>query len=251
MCCLWSSNLGGVHLQKSLRCADHRTRGFSPVPSWPAGHDARVGRSDRARDHLRQELPSALREACSRRSCRAQGCPTRRHSLGKAVRSCRRDLIPSFVNTLPRCPLDRFRTDEELSPDLGVREPVPSEPGDLFLLRGELVARLGAALADLLAGRHQLAAGAFGERLHPRRVEQLVGGAEPLTGIHPMALPAKPLPVEQMCTGELGAHSCLARCSIASRDRLSGVWPWLSRARERAPMPSAHAVPVARAFAAS
>ena len=55
------------------------------------------------------------------------------------------------------------------APISGFVRPSRGEPGDLLLLRRELVARLGAALAHLLARRQQLAAGALGERLHADR----------------------------------------------------------------------------------
>jgi hypothetical protein len=77
-----------------------------------------------------------------------------------------------------------------LAADLRVRQAVASEASDLLLLRSELVARLGAALAHLLARRDQLAAGAFGEGLHPDRGEQVVGGAQLLACVDPAALAA-------------------------------------------------------------
>ena len=44
-------------------------------------------------------------------------------------------------------PLHRARADEQLRADLRVRKAVAGEPGDLLLLRRELLARPGAALA--------------------------------------------------------------------------------------------------------
>src|SRR6516225_1208456 len=64
-------------------------------------------------------------------------------------------------------PLDCACADEQLGADLWVRQAITREPGDLLLLRRELVARPGAAFPHLLAGCHQLTAGAFGKRLHP------------------------------------------------------------------------------------
>src|SRR6516164_1916608 len=72
-------------------------------------------------------------------------------------------------------PLDRARADEQLGADLWVQQAVPGEPGDLRLLRREVLARVGASLAHLLACGGQLAASALGERLHPDRGEQVVG----------------------------------------------------------------------------
>jgi hypothetical protein len=45
-------------------------------------------------------------------------------------------------------PLDRAGTEEEARADLRVRQPVTREPRDLPLLRSQIVARLGLALAD-------------------------------------------------------------------------------------------------------
>ena len=61
---------------------------------------------------------------------------------------------------------DRPRTEEQAGTDLGVRQPFASEPRDLRLLRGQLIAGLDRPRTDLLAGRRQLAAGALREGLH-------------------------------------------------------------------------------------
>ena len=52
---------------------------------------------------------------------------------------------------LAQVPFDRARGQEQLGADLGVGAAVAGQPGDLLLLRREPVARLGAALAYLLA----------------------------------------------------------------------------------------------------
>src|SRR5690348_20068 len=82
---------------------------------------------------------------------------------------------PELREHLAQMPLDRARTDEELCADLRIRQAVAREPGDLLLLRCQLVARLGAAFSHLLAGCEQLPAGAFGERFHPDLGERGVG----------------------------------------------------------------------------
>src|SRR5580704_11441911 len=92
----------------------------------------------------------------------------------------RRPELPARGDTelgehVAQVPLDRARADEQLRADLRVRQAVAGQPGDLLLLRRELVARVGASLAHLLARREELAAGALGERLHPDRGEQVVG----------------------------------------------------------------------------
>jgi hypothetical protein len=85
--------------------------------------------------------------------------------------------MSSLLNTLRRRH-STVRADEQLRPDLGVRQAVPGEPGNLGFLGCELLARLGAAFADLIPGSDQFPAGALGERLHPDRGEQVVGGAQ-------------------------------------------------------------------------
>jgi hypothetical protein len=73
--------------------------------------------------------------------------------------------------------------DEQPLADVGVRETVAGETGDLSLLRGEFIAGLDTAFADLLAGGQQLALGAGGERLDLHRTEQLERGAQLSPGI--------------------------------------------------------------------
>src|ERR1700741_5411197 len=82
-------------------------------------------------------------------------------------------------------PLHGAPAEEEPRPDLRVREPVAGELGDLSLLRGQLVARLGAAL--------------LGARV-----------AAPV-------LPAQPFAVEQVRARELGAEPRAPE----ARDRLA------------------------------
>jgi hypothetical protein len=64
-------------------------------------------------------------------------------------------------------PLDRARAEEKLGADLRIRTPVTGEPGDLCLLRSELIPCLDGLLAHRLAGGLQFAASAFGEALGP------------------------------------------------------------------------------------
>ncbi len=73
---------------------------------------------------------------------------------------------PELSENLAQVPLHRARTEEQLGADLRVRLTAGSQARDLHLLRGQLVERLDAALPHCLAGGQQLAAGAFGERLH-------------------------------------------------------------------------------------
>ena len=66
--------------------------------------------------------------------------------------------------------LNRARADEQPGTDLRVGQPVPGQPRDLGLLRGQLDGGLHGASARGLAGGQQLAAGPRSERLHAHRI---------------------------------------------------------------------------------
>ena len=100
-------------------------------------------------------------------------------------------------------PLDGARADEQLRADLRVREPVAGQPGDLCLLRRQLVARVVRPLAHGLAGGQQLATGALGEPLRPDAAEHLVGGAQLLAGVDAPVLAAQPFAVQEPGAGEV------------------------------------------------
>src|SRR5258707_109439 len=104
-------------------------------------------------------------------------------------------------------PFDGARTDEEPRTDLGIGEAVTGEASDLGFLSGEAVAGLDDAFAHSLAGGDQLDARSLGERLHARRVQQLVGRTELGARIDSAVLAAQPFAVEQMRAGELRAKS--------------------------------------------
>jgi len=89
-------------------------------------------------------------------------------------------------------------TDEQLPGDLRVRRSLGREPGDSRLLRGELVASLDAASADLFAGGAQLDASAVRKQLGPERIEDLVGGAKLLAGLVSAPLAPQPFAVQEM-----------------------------------------------------
>src|SRR5262245_22392699 len=103
-------------------------------------------------------------------------------------------------------PLDGARAEEQLCSDLVVGEAVAREPGDLALLRGQLVARLDRPLSHLLARHAKLVAGALGERLHSDRREALVRAAQLLARVDAPALAAQPFAVQQARTRELGTE---------------------------------------------
>ena len=119
----------------------------------------------RSREHRRARGCAPVR--WWRRDVERQVLPTGGLCQGKAVRSSRREPILSFVNTLPRCHSTVMALMKSCAAISGFEEPIAGEPCDLLLLRGELVAGLRAALADLLTSRHQLAAGPVSEGLHP------------------------------------------------------------------------------------
>src|SRR5262245_127745 len=101
-------------------------------------------------------------------------------------------------------PLYGARAEEHPPGDLGVRRTVAGQPGDLPLLRGQLISPLQRPLAHLLACRQQLTPGPLAEALHADRREPVVGRAELLPGVDAALLTAQPLSVEQMRAGELG-----------------------------------------------
>ena len=86
--------------------------------------------------------------------------------------------MPSLVNTLRRCHSTVRADRNSWAPISGFDRPSRASRAICSSCGGELVARLGAALAHLLARGDQLPAGALGERLHADRGEHLVGGAQ-------------------------------------------------------------------------
>ena len=117
---------------------------------------------------------------------------------------------PELGEYVVQVPLDGAGAEEEAGADLRVREPVAGELGDLTLLCGQVVTCRDGPLAQLLARCQQLTAGAFGEGIHAHRRELVVGGVELGARVAPAILAAKPLAVEQVSAGELGAHPCSA-----------------------------------------
>jgi hypothetical protein len=147
------------------------------------------------------------------------GSPSRTRS------SWARELISSLVNTLPRWYLTRARADEQPGADLRVRQPIARQPGDLHLLRGELIARLDSALARRLAGGLQLVPGPLGEGLHAHQAVQLMSDAQLLAGVQAPTLAAQPFTVERMGAGErhtnAGAAEPLDRLEVEVFGRLA------------------------------
>jgi hypothetical protein len=92
----------------------------------------------------------------------------------------------------------RSEAQEQSRTDLRNRQPITGKPRDLPLVRGQVVTRLGRALAHLLPRRQKLLARAVSERLHPDREEHLIGRAQLLAGFGPPIRAAQPLAVEQV-----------------------------------------------------
>src|SRR5437868_11434281 len=111
-----------------------------------------------------------------------QAIPLGRRNLKRAAQlSARADA--ELREHLVQVVFDGSRADEELSPDLGVRVTLRREPGNLCLLRSELVARVDRALARRLARRKQFACGARAKRFGAHGGEQLVRRAQLLAGV--------------------------------------------------------------------
>src|SRR5262245_11583428 len=111
----------------------------------------------------------------------------RLHRMDRA--GCRRVAGQDHVELAPRADaelgedlaqvvLDRARADEEPAADLRVREALAGEPGDLGLLRGEVVAGGDGALADRSARGRELAPRSLGVRVEAHRVQQVVCGPQ-------------------------------------------------------------------------
>ena len=147
-----------------------------------------------------------------------QGLPTSGLSSRSAVRSCLRELTPSFAKTFRRCHSTVRALMNSCAPICRIRQAVPRQPGDVLLLRRELGAGLGAAGAHLLPRRDQFAAGALGKRLHSNSGEHLVGRTKLLARAATARLEPQPPPVEQMPAASSG-RSPVGRTARLPRDR--------------------------------
>ena len=114
---------------------------------------------------------------------------------------------PELAEDLVKVPFDRARTQEQLGADPRVGESVAGEPGDLLLLRRELLVLRESALAWLRAGGGKLVPSALGERLHPDLGEELLSRPQPIARLTHTALATQPLAEEQVRPGKLGTQS--------------------------------------------
>src|SRR3954453_13811904 len=131
-------------------------------------------------------------------------------------------------------PFDGAGAEEQAGADLGIREALAGELGDLSLRRGEVVASLSDPPADLLARGAQLSISAFRERLHAHRAQLLVRDAELGARFEPATLAAQPFAVQQMRPGELGTHAGPPEMLDRRAEPPLGVAPSPSKARARA-----------------
>jgi len=103
--------------------------------------------------------------------------------------------------------LDRARADEKPSRDLPIGQPLSHQARDLGLLRSQLIERLGAPLAGVLAGRLELDAGALGERLDAGVGEKFVGDPQLLAGVEATATAPQPFAIQEMRPSQLDADA--------------------------------------------
>src|SRR3954451_19469284 len=104
-------------------------------------------------------------------------------------------------------PLDGPRAQEQLGTDFRVGTELRRQPGDLCLLRREVVERIDRPLAHRLAGGRQLAPSPAREPLEVHLSEQVMCGPQLLARLRPPAGPAQPLAVEEVSAGELRADA--------------------------------------------
>src|SRR5690242_20706715 len=105
---------------------------------------------------------------------------------------------PELREDLVQVGADRPMRQEQALADLAVREPLGGELGDLQLLRGQLVARLGCPPPAPLPRCPQLASCLVAPWPASEGVEGVARGTQDHTGFHDVALPPEPLTVTQL-----------------------------------------------------
>ena len=110
---------------------------------------------------------------------------------------------------LPQVVVDGGGAQEQLRGDVTVALAVADQPGDLRLLRRELVLGLRCPRAGALSGGQQLDPGPLGEGPGVHRGEHLVRGAELAARVAAAALAAQPFAVHQVSAGQLGLRPAL------------------------------------------
>src|SRR5271157_5360115 len=108
---------------------------------------------------------------------------------------------------LAQVPFDCAGAEEQMGTDFRIRQPVTCEPRDLYLLRGELLDRLGRAPAYSLTRGQQLATAALSERLHTHCDEALIGNTQLHARVCAAFLAPQPLAVQEMAADKGGAQA--------------------------------------------
>ena len=121
-------------------------------------------------------------------------------------RSSRRELIPSLVNTLPRCHSTVRALRNSWAPISVLVWPSRASRAMDASCAVSSVRVCAARLCARLAGGQQFAPGALGERRGTHRGQYLVRGPELRAGVCAAALAAQPFAVEQMGAGEFRAE---------------------------------------------
>src|SRR5207302_3637444 len=93
--------------------------------------------------------------------------PTERRCAAQRAARPRPTGSTELAERLAQVVLDGARADEQLSRDFAIRVSFRRQARDLRLMRRQLVERVDRPLPGMLAGRLQLDARPFRERLHP------------------------------------------------------------------------------------
>jgi hypothetical protein len=116
--------------------------------------------------------------------------------------------MSSLVNTLPRWYWTVLALMNSRAPISGLVRPSPANRAicsSWGVSCGPLA--MAVRLRALTPGGRKLAPGPLGEPAHPHGVEHVARDAQWCPGFNAAALAAQPFPVEQMGTGQVGAHA--------------------------------------------
>ena len=147
--------------------------------------------------------------------------------------------------------VDGGRAQEQLRGDVPVAVSLAGQPGDLRLLRRELLGGLGGPLAGSLAGGQQLDRARSANASAPIAVNISCAMRSCSRAFAAAALAAQPFAVHQVSAGELRSGPALPQVPDGLGVELLGIVVAASSARDRASSPSASGVPTAAARSAS